>query len=58
MLLLLPNLLLIALVPKDYLPGDTVCWNLGDEITHIGIVVASKSADGKRHMIVHNIGQC
>lgn len=42
MLLLLPNLLLIALVPKDYLPGDTVCWNLGDEITHIGIVVASK----------------
>lgn len=42
---------------KDYLPGDVVCWNLGGAITHIGIVVNKKSRDGKRHLIVHNIGR-
>jgi len=42
--------------PKDYLPGDIVCWNLGGAITHIGIVVNQKSKDGERYMIVHNIG--
>jgi hypothetical protein len=42
--------------PKDYLPGDIVCWNLGGSITHIGIVVDEKSEDGKRNLIVHNIG--
>jgi uncharacterized protein YijF (DUF1287 family) len=42
--------------PKDYLPGDIVCWNLRASITHIGIVVKKKSADGKRSLIVHNIG--
>ncbi len=41
---------------KNYLPGDIVCWNLGGAITHIGIVVAKKSTDGKRNLIVHNIG--
>ncbi len=40
----------------DYLPGDIVCWNLGGALTHIGIVVNKKSGDGKRNMIVHNIG--
>ncbi|MDR0865691.1 MAG: DUF1287 domain-containing protein [Candidatus Symbiothrix sp.] len=40
----------------NYLPGDIVCWNLTDKITHIGIVVDRKSSDGKRYMIVHNIG--
>jgi len=42
--------------PKDYLPGDIVAWNLGDAITHIGIVVHKKSLDKKRNLIVHNIG--
>ncbi len=42
--------------PKDYIPGDIVCWNLGGNTTHIGLVVDKKSADGKRNMIVHNIG--
>lgn len=41
---------------SDYLPGDLVCWNLGGGITHIGIVVHRKSTDGKRPLIVHNIG--
>lgn len=40
----------------DYLPGDIVCWNLGGEITHIGLVVNKKSTDGKRNLVVHNIG--
>lgn len=41
---------------EEYLPGDIVCWNLGGAVTHIGIVVDKKSPDGKRYMIVHNIG--
>jgi hypothetical protein len=43
--------------PQDYSPGDLVTWNLGGGITHIGIVVGRKSADGSRYLIVHNIGQ-
>lgn len=42
--------------PDDYLPGDIVCWSLGGGLTHIGLVVDRKSADGERHLIVHNIG--
>lgn len=41
---------------EDYIPGDIVCWNLGGAVTHIGIVVDKKSDDGKRNLIVHNIG--
>jgi hypothetical protein len=41
---------------SDYLPGDIVCWNLGGEVSHIGIVVNKKSSDGKRNLVVHNIG--
>jgi uncharacterized protein YijF (DUF1287 family) len=41
---------------SDYRPGDVVCWNLDGATTHIGIVVAKKSADGERNLIVHNIG--
>jgi uncharacterized protein len=46
----------ISTNPKDYLPGDIVCWNLVGGITHIGIVTRKKSTDGKRYLIVHNIG--
>lgn len=46
----------ISRKPEDYLPGDIVTWNLGGSITHIGIVVDKKSEDGKRNLIVHNIG--
>ena len=42
--------------PLNYKPGDIVCWDLGRGLTHIGIVVKKKSPDGKRHLIVHNIG--
>jgi uncharacterized protein len=40
----------------DYLPGDIVCWDLNGKQTHIGLVINQKSADGKRYLIVHNIG--
>jgi len=46
----------ITNIPWDYIIGDIVCWNLSGGITHIGIVVDKKSDDGKRPMIVHNIG--
>lgn len=41
---------------KDYLPNDIVCWSLSGGLTHIGIVIHKKSFDGKRYLIVHNIG--
>ena len=41
----------------DYKPGDLVTWMLTPSLPHIGIVVNRKSADGKRYMIVHNIGR-
>jgi uncharacterized protein len=46
----------ISANPKDYLPGDIVCWNLGGAITHIGIVSKKRSSDGLRPLIIHNIG--
>lgn len=42
--------------PTLYVPGDIVTWILPGNLTHIGLVVNKKSADGKRFMIVHNIG--
>ncbi len=42
--------------PVDYMPGDIVCWDLGRGLTHIGIVSNKRSQDGKRYLIVHNIG--
>ncbi|MDR0364528.1 MAG: DUF1287 domain-containing protein [Bacteroidales bacterium] len=42
--------------PEDYLPGDIVCWDLGNGVKHIGLIVKEKSEDGLRHCIVHNIG--
>jgi uncharacterized protein YijF (DUF1287 family) len=47
---------LITKNPKDYKPGDVICWNLEGTITHTGIVVNKKSNDNKRFLIVHNIG--
>lgn len=41
---------------KDYLPNEIVCWSLSGGLTHIGILIHKKSADGKRYLIVHNIG--
>lgn len=46
----------ISTESADYSPGEIVCWNLGGAITHIGIVVNRRSQDGKRYLMVHNIG--
>lgn len=44
--------------PSDYRPGDLVTWSLGGDQEHIGIVVDQRSsADPRRFMIVHNIGE-
>ncbi|MBS4013255.1 MAG: DUF1287 domain-containing protein [Bacteroidetes bacterium] len=42
--------------PDIYLPGNIVCWNLSGGQTHIGIVSNIRSNDGKRYLIIHNIG--
>jgi len=40
----------------DFLPGDLVTWMLPRNLPHIGIVSDRRSADGKRPLILHNIG--
>jgi len=41
---------------SDYKTGDLVTWMIGGKLPHIGIVTNRKSADGKRHLLVHNVG--
>ena len=43
--------------PDDYKPGDLVTWIIPGNLPHIGIVIHRKSKDGKRPLIVHNIGR-
>jgi uncharacterized protein YijF (DUF1287 family) len=40
----------------DYKPGDVVAWALTDGRPHIGMVTERRSADGKRPLVLHNIG--
>ncbi len=42
--------------PSNYRPGDLVTWMLPGNLPHIGIVVDRTSDDGRRYMLVHNIG--
>lgn len=41
---------------KDYKTGELVTWMINDKLPHIGIITNKKSPDGKRPMIVHNVG--
>ncbi len=41
---------------SDYKTGDLVTWMINDKMPHIGIVTSRKTADGKRNLIVHNVG--
>ena len=41
---------------SDYKTGDLVTWMINNKMPHIGIVTNRKSADGKRNLIVHNVG--
>ena len=40
----------------DYKPGDVVAWALPDGRPHIGMVTERRSSDGKRPLVMHNIG--
>lgn len=42
--------------PNDYKAGEIITWMVNKKLPHIGIITHQKSADGKRPMIVHNIG--
>jgi uncharacterized protein YijF (DUF1287 family) len=46
----------ISALTQDYSPGDVVAWDLGSNVTHIGIVIDQKSPQSGRYMIMHNIG--
>ena len=41
---------------SDYKTGDLVTWMIAGKMPHIGIVTHKKSDDGKRNLIVHNVG--
>ncbi|MFT3687364.1 MAG: DUF1287 domain-containing protein [Phycisphaerales bacterium] len=41
---------------EDYKTGEIVTWMINGKLPHIGIVTNKKSPDGKRPMIVHNVG--
>ncbi len=41
----------------NYKPGDIVCWDLGNGVTHIGIVTGEIAAESQNPLIVHNIGR-
>lgn len=41
---------------NDYKTGEIVTWMINDKLPHIGIVTNKKSKDGKRNLIVHNVG--
>lgn len=41
---------------SDYKTGDLVTWMIGWKLPHIGIATNRKSVDGKRNLIVHNVG--
>ncbi|MCZ8198058.1 MAG: DUF1287 domain-containing protein [Flavobacterium sp.] len=42
--------------PNDYKAGEIVTWMINGKLPHIGIVTHKKSTDGKRPMLVHNVG--
>ena len=42
--------------PNDYKTGAIVTWMINDKLPHIGIVTNKLSKDGKRRLIVHNVG--
>ena len=46
----------VAENPNDYKTGEIVSWMIADKLPHIGIITHLKSSDGKRPMIVHNVG--
>ena len=42
--------------PDDYKTGAIVTWMINDKLPHNGIVTNKLSKDGKRRLIIHNVG--
>lgn len=42
--------------PNNYKTGEIVTWMINGKLPHIGIVTHKKSSDGKRPLLVHNVG--
>lgn len=42
--------------PLTYKTGEIVTWMINEKLPHIGIVTNRKTRDGKRNLIVHNVG--
>ena len=42
--------------PADYRPGDLVTQTLPGNLPHIAIVSDARSAEGKRPLVIHNVG--
>ncbi|MCJ8501572.1 DUF1287 domain-containing protein [Desulfatitalea alkaliphila] len=49
--------LAVSDIAEDYQPGDMVTWRLPGNLPHIGLVTDQPSPDGRRRLIVHNIGR-
>jgi len=49
--------LTVTQIARNYRVGDLVTWMLPGNLPHIGIVTEGTSTDGKRPLIVHNIGR-
>jgi uncharacterized protein YijF (DUF1287 family) len=43
--------------PAGYEAGDLVTWMLPGNLPHVGLVLDRRSTDGRRPLIVHNIGR-
>jgi uncharacterized protein len=43
--------------PAGFAPGDVVTWMLPGNLPHTGLVIDRRSSDGRRPLIVHNIGR-
>ena len=48
--------LVVSKNAKDYKTGEIVTWLINNKLPHIGIITNRKSVDGKRNLIVHNVG--
>ena len=48
--------LVVSKNANDYKTGEIVTWLINNKLRHIGIITNRKSTDGKRNLIVHNVG--
>jgi uncharacterized protein YijF (DUF1287 family) len=48
--------LMVSEKAEDYKTGEIVSWMINEKLPHIGIISHKKSIDGKRNLIVHNVG--